>query len=58
MIAGFSLLLKRAVMPLNFTLNDRFPLSSTSPLGRDDSSASGSLREANIQRRLFGDELE
>ena len=33
-----------------------FPQTSTAATGRQDSSANGSLREANLQRRLSGDE--
>ena len=43
---------RRSTQPLN----DSFRQSWTAASGRQDSSASGSLREANLQRRLSGDE--
>lgn len=39
-------------------LNVRFSKQPTSALGRDHSSASSSFREANLERRLSGDEFE
>lgn len=38
------------------TLSDRFSPTPMAAVGRQDSSAGGSLREANLQRRLSGDE--
>ncbi len=39
-------------------MNNSFPESSTAATGRNDSPASGSFREANLQRRLSGGESE
>ncbi len=39
-------------------LNDSFPPAPMTAMGRNDSPASGSFREANLQRRLSGGEFE
>ena len=40
------------------TLNDSFHRTPMTAPGRNDSPASGSFREANLQRRLSGGEFE